>query len=143
VAVTGLINESEIMAENHSDVLATVDKFFTALATGDQATCEALFTDDAVIWHNYDKVEQPKTEALAALAGLAHLQARFDIVGRDFADNTCVQRHVVRLSLPNGEVAAIPAIQRISLADGRIQRIDEYMDSAQMMAAMQALQAGA
>lgn len=131
------------MAENHNDVAATVDKFFTALAAGDQSTCEALFTDDAVVWHNIDQVEQPKSDALAALSGLAHLQAHFEIVGRDFADNTCVQRHVVRMSLPNGDVAAIPAIQRISVVDGRIRRIDEYMDSAQMMAAIQALQAGA
>jgi ketosteroid isomerase-like protein len=142
MAVTGLMKESEPMAD-HRDVQTTVDKFFAALATGDQATCQALFTDDAVVWHNYTQQEQPKSDALAALAGLAALQARFDIVGRDFADNTCVQRHVVRMSLPNGEVAAIPAIQRISCVDGRIQRIDEYMDSAQMMAAMQALQAGA
>jgi ketosteroid isomerase-like protein len=130
------------MADNHGDVLTTVDKFFTALATGDQATCQALFTDDAVVWHNYTQQEQPKDDALAALAGLAHLQAHFDIVGRDLVDNTCVQRHIVRMSLPNGEVAAIPAIQRISCVDGRIQRIEEYMDSAQMAAAMQALQAG-
>ncbi|MEM6108766.1 nuclear transport factor 2 family protein [Mycobacterium sp. 050272] len=130
------------MADKHNGVQATVDKFFTALATGDHTTCEALFTDDAVVWHNYTQQEQPKSEALAALAGLAAMRAEFHIVGRDFTDDTCVQRHVVRVTLPNGEVAAIPAIQRISLSGGRIRRIDEYMDSAQMAAAMQALQAG-
>ncbi|WP_424747764.1 DUF4440 domain-containing protein, partial [Mycobacterium sp.] len=108
--MTGLIKESEIMADERNDVQATVDKFFTALATGDQTTCEALFTDDAVVWHNYTQQEQPKSEALAALAGLAQMQAEFHIVGRDFTDDTCVQRHVVRVTLPNGEVAAIPAI---------------------------------
>ncbi len=130
------------MADKHNDVAATVDKFFTALATGDQATCEALFTDDAVVWHNYTQQEQPKSEALAALAGLAQMRAEFEIIGRDLSEDTCVQRHVVRVTLPNGEVAAIPAIQRISFADGRIRRIEEYMDSAQMAAAIQALQAG-
>jgi ketosteroid isomerase-like protein len=130
------------MADEHNDVAATVDKFFTALATGDQTTCEALFTDDAVVWHNYTQQELPKSEALAALAGLAHMRAEFHIVGRDFTDDTCIQRHIVRVTLPNGDVAAIPAIQRISLSGGRIRRIEEYMDSAQMAAAMQALQAG-
>lgn len=130
------------MADSHNDVQATVDKFFTALATGDHATCEALFTDDAVVWHNYTQQEQPKSEALAALAGLAQMRAEFQVVGRDFTDDTCIQRHVVRVTLPNGEAAAIPAIQRISFSGRRIRRIEEYMDSAQMAAAMQALQAG-
>ena len=130
------------MADKPNDAAAVVDAFFSALATGDQTTCEALFTDDAVVWHNYTQTELPKSEALAALAGLAHMQAEFHIVGRDFTDDTCIQRHVVRVTLPNGDVAAIPAIQRISLSGGRIRRIEEYMDSAQMAAAMQALQAG-
>jgi len=132
------------MASNHNDVQATVEKFFSALAVGDRATCEELFTDDAVIWHNYDQLDQPKSEALQALSGLAQLRPQFDLVGRDFTDDgSCVQRHVVRLTLPDGEAAAIPAIQRIYFLEGRIRRIEEYMDSAQMAAAVQALQAGA
>ena len=126
-----------------SEVLHTVNQLFAALEAGDLSAATALFHDDAVVWHNYTQQEQPKSEALAALAGLAQMQPEFHIVGRDFTDDTCVQRHVVRVTLPNGEVAAIPAIQRISLSGGRIRRIEEYMDSAQMAATMQALQAGA
>jgi ketosteroid isomerase-like protein len=130
------------MADNHNDVLATVQKFVDALTTGDGATLDSLFTDDAVIWHNYDRAAQPARDALAAVAGLAALQPRYEIVGRDALDNTCVQRHVVHVTLPDGNQAEIHAIQRISVVDGRITRIDEYMDSAQMAAAAQALQAG-
>jgi ketosteroid isomerase-like protein len=129
------------MAEKHDDVLATVEQFVAALTTGDAATLYALFTDDAVIWHNYDQVGQPAREALAALAGLVVLQPRYEIAGRDIVDNACVQRHVVHITLPGGQPASIPAIQRISVVDGRIRRIDEYMDSAQMAAAVQAVQA--
>jgi ketosteroid isomerase-like protein len=129
------------MADNHHDVLSTVDKFVEALSTGDAAGLDALFTDDAVIWHNYDQVGQPAMEALAALASLAALQPRYEIAGRDVVDGACIQRHVVHITLPGGESAAIPAIQRIALADGRIRRIDEYMDSGQMAAAVQAMQA--
>jgi ketosteroid isomerase-like protein len=130
------------MTDNHHDVLSTVEKFVEALSTGDAACLDALFTDDAVIWHNYDQVGQPAREALAALAPLAALQPRYEIAGRDVVDGACIQRHVVHITLPGGEPASIPAIQRIALADGRIQRIDEYMDSAQMAAAIQAMQAG-
>jgi ketosteroid isomerase-like protein len=129
------------MADNHHDILSTVDKFVDALSTGDAGSLDALFTDDAVIWHNYDQVGQPAREALASLAGLAALQPRYEIAGRDVVDGACIQRHVVHITLPGGVSASIPAIQRISLAGGRIRRIDEYMDSAQMAAAVQALQA--
>jgi ketosteroid isomerase-like protein len=129
------------MADNHHDVLSIVDKFVEALSTGDAASLDALFTDDAVIWHNYDQVGQPAVEALAALASLAALQPRYEIAGRDVVDGACIQRHVVHVTLPGGQSASIPAIQRISLADGRIRRIDEYMDSAQMAAAVQVMQA--
>lgn len=128
------------MAENQHDVLGTVERFVAALATGDAGALDALFTDDAVIWHNYDQVGQPAREALAALAGLAALAPRYEIAGRDLVDGACVQRHVVHITLPGGQPASIPAIQRISVVNGRIRRIDEYMDSAQMAAAMQALQ---
>jgi ketosteroid isomerase-like protein len=130
------------MTDNHHDVLSTVDKFVEALSTGDAARLDALFTDDAVIWHNYDQVGQPAREALAALAPLAALQPRYEIAGRDVVDGACIQRHVVHITLPGGEPASIPAIQRIAMADGRIRRIDEYMDSAQMAVAIQAMQAG-
>jgi ketosteroid isomerase-like protein len=127
------------MTDNHHDVLSTVDKFVEALSTGDAACLNALFTDDAVIWHNYDQVSQPAMEALAALAPLAALQPRYEVAGRDVVDGACIQRHVVHLTLPGGESAAIPAIQRIAVTDGRIRRIDEYMDSAQVAAVQQAM----
>jgi ketosteroid isomerase-like protein len=128
------------MADNQHDVLGTVEKFVAALATGDAVALDALFTDDAVIWHNYDQVGQPAREALAALAGLAALAPRYEIAGRDLVGDACVQRHVVHIILPGGQPVSIPAIQRISVVDGQIRRIDEYMDSAQMAAAMQAMQ---
>jgi ketosteroid isomerase-like protein len=130
------------MDDNHHDVVATVDKFVEALSTGDGASLDSLFTDDAEIWHNYDQIDQPAAEALAALAGLAQLKPRYEIVGRDVVDGVCIQRHLVHITLPGGESAAIPVIQRIALTDNRIRRIDEYMDSAQIAAAMHAMHAG-
>jgi ketosteroid isomerase-like protein len=129
------------MTDSHHDVLSTVDQFVDALSAGDAARLDALFTDDAVIWHNYDQMGQRAKDSLAALAALAALQPRYEIVGRDVVDGACIQRHVVHVTLPGGQSASIPAIQRISLADGRIRRIEEYMDSAQMAAAVQAIQA--
>jgi ketosteroid isomerase-like protein len=128
------------VSDDHHKILSTVDEFVDALSVGDTAGLRALFTDDAVIWHNYDQVGQPAMEAISALAPLAALQPRYEITGRDVVDGACIQRHVVHLTLPGGESAAIPAIQRIAVTDGRIRRIDEYMDSGQVAAVVQAMQ---
>lgn len=130
------------MAGSQSDAAGIVDRFFGALFSGDQATCQALFQDDGVVWHNYDQVEQPKDEALAQLAGVAALNPQFELVGRDVIADGLVQRHTIHIALPQGGRVSIHAVQRIAVVDGRISRIDEYMDSAQLGAAMQALQAG-
>jgi ketosteroid isomerase-like protein len=129
------------MTGSSNDAAGIVDRFFGALLSGDQATCQALFQDDGVVWHNYDQVEQPKAEALAALAGVASFNPRFELVGRDVIADGLVQRHAIHIALPQGGTVSIHALQRISIVDGRISRIDEYMDSAQLGAAMQALQA--
>jgi ketosteroid isomerase-like protein len=134
--------EETTMTDTQTSAADIVDRFFGALFTGDQATCQALFHDDGVVWHNYDQVEQPKNDALAALAGVAALNPQFELVGRDVIADGLVQRHVIHIALPQGGKVSIFAVQRIAISDGRISRIDEYMDSAQLGAAMQALQAG-
>ncbi len=114
---------------------STVAAFFAALERGDFDYCSTLFTDDAVIWHNYEQREQSSAAALSELAALAPTTLRFEIVGRDLADDVCFQRHVVHLSGAGGASAQFPAIQRIELQDSLIRRIDEYLDPAAMIAA--------
>lgn len=120
-------------------LLAALDGFFGALEHGDIGRCKTYFTDDAVIWHNYDQLEHPKDLALDALAHIAYLNPRFEVGGRDLLGNTCFQRHTVVLQLPQGRVVRFPAMQRIEFVGNRIARIDEYLDSAQIAAAADAL----
>jgi ketosteroid isomerase-like protein len=116
------------------DVLNVVDRFCAALGEGDIQQAADLFTDDAVVWHNYDQVEQPPVEALAPAAALAPLRPVFDIVRRYVVDDGCIQQHVIRLTTPTGTKIAIPVVQRICVDGGKITRIDEYMDTAPLAA---------
>lgn len=117
-----------------AEVLATVDRFFAALAAGDLATCGEIFTDDAVVWHNYDLAEQPKGVALQVFEGLGAMGITFDVVRRYVVPDGCIQQHVVRRTDADGVTREVAAIQRIVCRDGRISRIDEYMDLMQGMA---------
>ncbi len=128
------------MDDKQDDIADVVGKFFEALGDGDLGTCGDLMSEDAVVWHNYDKAEQPKADALAALGFLTMLKPEFRITRRDFLRDGCVQQHVAVVGFPDGTTIEVPAIQRIYVSDGHITRVEEYMDSAAMGAVMQKVQ---
>jgi ketosteroid isomerase-like protein len=47
-----------------------VVRFFAALEAGDIETVRAIYSPDALIWHNDDLIEQPVEDNLKVLAGL-------------------------------------------------------------------------
>ncbi|MCV7177076.1 nuclear transport factor 2 family protein [Mycolicibacterium sphagni] len=126
-----------------SAALATVEAFFEGLQNGEFASCAALFTEDAVVWNNFDQRAESSAEAMAALAALTPVRLRFTIASRDVIDEVCVQRHAVSLLAPDGRTASFPAIQRIVLQGHKIARIDEYLDRTTMQDAARAVQPGA
>ena len=109
-----------------------VVRFFAALEAGDIATLREIYAPDAVIWHNDDLVEQPVEENLKVLAGLHRVVSglRYDIVRRVTAPDGVLQQHVLRGHLPNGAEVELHAAMYLQVRDGRITRIEEYLDSA-------------
>jgi hypothetical protein len=129
----------DTMTQNDVDELA--DRFYHALIIGDAATCERLFADDAVVWHNYDLAEQSCAEALAHVAALSPLAPRFEVIERLMIPGGWVQQHRFHFSFPGGATQVLPALQRVHLRDGLISRVDEYMDTGQLGAILQKAQA--
>ena len=123
-----------------------VVRFFAALEAGDIATLRAIYAPDAVIWHNDDLIEQPVEENLKVLRGLHRLVSglRYDIVRRVAAPDGVLQQHVLRGHLPDGAAIELHAAMYLQVRDGRVTRIEEYLDSAMrapIKAARQALAA--
>jgi ketosteroid isomerase-like protein len=115
------------------DIDQLADRIFRAIETGDEATVAALWSDDVVVWHNFDQKEQTKAENLATLhwlttrcTDLAYTDVRRDLLADGFA-----QQHVLRGLSPAGRPFAVPAMLRVTVRDGLVVRIDEYLDSAQ------------
>ena len=109
-----------------------VVRFFAALEAGDIATLREIYAPDAVIWHNDDLVEQPVDENLKVLRGLHRVVSglRYDIVRRVAAPDGVLQQHVLRGRLPDGTEVELHAAMYLQVRDGRISRIEEYLDSA-------------
>jgi len=112
------------------DALATA--FFGAIEEGDLDAVKACYAAEAVVWHNYDLVEQPVQDNLLTLAFVVGALAdrRYEDVRRIILDDGFVQQHVLRGDAPGGRLE-MPAMMRVRVADGCITRIDEYLDPAQ------------
>ncbi len=123
------------MTDQEIDTLA--DRIFAAIEAGDTEAAAACYADDAVVWHNTDGVEQTKPDNLRVLSWLVgHTATRsYRDIRRTVIDHGFVQQHVLHVGFDGGRTADLPACVVVSVADGLIVRIDEYLDGAAVGAA--------
>src|SRR5271156_730431 len=93
---------------------------------------ETLLSDDFVLWHNFSKVALTRHEALTFFHNyFPTIRLRYDDINRFPTARGWVQQHLVSSDGPGGAVRELAVCMVITVADGRITRIDEYLDSAQ------------
>ena len=109
------------------------DALFCAIEAGDVDAVRELYADDMVAWHNFDRIEQTKDQNLFVLQWVArNLSDRhYDDIRRYAIDGGFVQQHVLRGNNVEGVEVQIPACIVVKVADGKITRIDEYLDTRQ------------
>ncbi len=118
------------------DTLELADRFFAAIPKGDASTLRQLYAPDAVIWHNFDQKAQSVEENLRVLAWIASnvRDLRYEEIRRIVTPGGWVQQHVLRGTAPNGRALEVPACIVFCVRDGRVARLDEYLDTAQIAA---------
>ena len=116
--------------------ITTHDPFFAAISRGDIDAVRAIYAPDAVIWHNDEKAEQTPDRNLKVLGWVTRniRDMRYEEVRRHETPTGFVEQHVLRGVAPNGAPLEIPACIVCEVRDGRITRLDEYLDSAQTAA---------
>jgi ketosteroid isomerase-like protein len=131
-AATQNIEPKAAFMTNHAETLALAERFVAAIARGDIETIKACYAPDARIWHNFDEVEQTLEQNLATLGWLSKrlLDRHYEIIARNTFDGGFVQQHVLTGTLRNGEKFRMPACIICRVKDGRIVRLDEYLDMA-------------
>ncbi len=89
-----------------------------------------LYDPDVVVWHNYDGVAQGREENLRTLRWVHRHVAdlRYEEIRRQPTPSGFVQQHCLRGVLDTGEQLAVPACLVVEVVDGRIRRVDEYLD---------------
>ena len=120
------------------DILALADQMFRAIETGDLDALRAVYSDDVVVWTNFDDTEQPLDRAMAIVGWLCSKlgDRHYDVKRRELIAGGFLQQHVLRGTAPDGTVVAMPACIVGTVTDGRITRVEEYLDPAGVAALM-------
>lgn len=116
-----------------ADIRALAARFFDAVGAGDIDAVADCYDDDLVLWHNFDNVEKTKAENLASLAGIATRMSDRVYADRkvEVFEGGFVQQHVLHGTRKlDGARLQMPAIIICRVRDGKIVRLDEYLDSA-------------
>jgi ketosteroid isomerase-like protein len=111
---------------------AAIDELYAALSRADVAAAKACCTEDARIWHCFDRIEQDLDQAVrgwwdfvGAFPEREFLDIRRTPIARGF-----LQQHLMVTRLQDGSRMAWPICIVVEVRDGRIARLDEYMDRA-------------
>lgn len=110
------------------------NRLFKCIESKDIAGVAALYHDDIAVWHNFTGTAQSKTENLRNLGDFAKAvaQIRYAVLERIDLGGRVIQRHDLHCRVADGREFAIPACIFITVENGRIRRIEEYLDTAQV-----------
>lgn len=122
------------MTPDEIDQLAS--RLFAAIMAGDVDTVRGIYADDVEVWHNFDMATQTRDQNLRVLGWMSKTarDLRYTEIDRVIVADGFVQQHVLKAIAPDGTELTVPAMMRVRCADGRITRLDEYLDPAQAAA---------
>jgi ketosteroid isomerase-like protein len=111
---------------------AVIDRMYDALARGDVAAARACCTPDAVVWHSFDRIALTLDETVRGweqlIAGFS--ERGFADVRRTPTPDGWMVRQLMIGRTAAGVRLAWPLCAVITLRDGLIARLDEYIDRA-------------
>lgn len=114
------------------DAGCVLDRLFDALAVGDVDAACACLTADARVWHGFDRVALDRDTIARDWTTLMETfpERRITEVRRAATPTGFVQQHLQVLRTPAGDRRAWPVCVVVTMRDGLIARIDEYIDRA-------------
>jgi uncharacterized protein len=117
--------------------LEIAERLFKAIERGDVDAIRNIYSPDCKIWHNHDGQTQSPDENLRVLKWVIDNieQRAYTEIRRQPTPTGFVQQHVMRGRLKSsGKQFALPACIVCIVENGRITRLDEYLDSAHVAA---------
>jgi uncharacterized protein len=125
------------MPTTEQQSLEVADRLFKAIERGDVDAIRNIYSPDCAIWHNNDGLTQSPDQNLRVLKWIGENmdEVAYTEVRRQPTPSGFVQQHVLRGRLKaSGKQFALPACIICVVENGRITRLDEYLDSAHVAA---------
>jgi uncharacterized protein len=115
------------------DALHVAERFFSAIERGDIEAVKAIYAPDARIWHSHDLKEQSVEENLHVLGWMSRNlpNRRYHVHRRVAIPGGFLQQHTLEATTQGGPFT-MPACIVVEVKDGRIARLEEYLDSARI-----------
>ena len=113
-----------------------IERFLKAIETCNEAALHEVYSDDIVIWHSFTNATMAKDASIARLAGLWRdgVQIRYVFDDQLVVGNRGVRRHRVEATTRGGRRIVLHVAMFATVEDGRIRRLDEYVDSKEVEA---------
>jgi ketosteroid isomerase-like protein len=134
-ALRTLVYDRLAVAHPGYAVTSVADRLFSAIEAGDVDSVAAMWSDDVTVWHAGDKRPSEKARAMRVIEWFVSATAdrHYDVLDRRVFDGGFAQQHVLHGTARDGtpyslRVGIIVVVGR----DGRITRIDEYLDPADL-----------
>lgn len=114
------------------EIEAFAEKFVAAVQAGDSATMRECYAPGAPIWHNTDGIEQTIDDNVKVLEWFVRTlpDRKYTVLRREALSDGFMQQHILSATLPDGTPWKMDACVVVRMKDGKITRLDEYIDSA-------------
>jgi ketosteroid isomerase-like protein len=107
-----------------------IDRFFGTMQNCDTAVLRDCLTANAIVWHSYDRVPMQADDVVKAWEAMAtnFTERGITDIRRQQTPGGYVQQHLFVVRLKSGARKAWPVCIVVELRDGKIARLDEYID---------------
>jgi RimJ/RimL family protein N-acetyltransferase len=116
------------------EIMLLADDLRRAFESRDIDAIKWLYSDDVIVWHNYDQIERTREQSLQSAQWVCEEMSEFSIDDCEIFPieggfiQKCVFRGVYRLS---GNKMETHAMIRIYCEKGQVLRVEDYSDPAQ------------
>lgn len=121
--------------------LRVVEEWFASVERADYAAMRERYAPDATIWHCDGTREQSVEENVTMLTAVSSVLSnlRYEVLRRVETTHGVYSQHVLCGDLPDGTEFRLAAAMFLQVENNRIQRVEEYFDSAQVTGLIDAL----
>jgi ketosteroid isomerase-like protein len=113
---------------------APVSRAIAALEAG--RADDDVFAPGCVSWHNFDETDVPTVpgsfDGLRAVRGVVTDYRFAEVVVHETGGDVSVAQFVALGTLPDGSALRAPGVLVAHARDGRVVRIEEYLDTGQL-----------